>query len=106
MKTFLFLIVAFPLAGFLVNGLGRKYFSKRYMAFNACGQILTSFVLSIIAFLTVTETGGQTVKYFDFINVGSLRIPFEFQIDQLSSLFLLMQMLFPLFLHTIPCRRG
>src|SRR5205085_7352910 len=27
--------------------------------------------------------------YFDFINVGSLRIPFAFQIDQLSSLFLL-----------------
>jgi NADH-quinone oxidoreductase subunit L len=89
MKIFLFLIVAFPLAGFLVNGLGRKFFSKRYMAFNACGQILASFVLSIIAFLTVTETGGQTVKYFDFISVGSLRIPFEFQIDQLSSLFLL-----------------
>jgi NADH-quinone oxidoreductase subunit L len=89
MKTFLILIVAFPLAGFLVNGLGRKFFSKRYIAFNACGQILASLVLSIIAFLTVTETGGQTVKYFDFINVGSLRIPFEFQIDQLSALFLL-----------------
>jgi NADH-quinone oxidoreductase subunit L len=89
MKIFLILIVAFPLAGFLVNGLGRKFFSKRYIAFNACGQILASFVLSIIAFHTVTETGGQTVKYFDFINVGSLRIPFEFQIDQLSSLFLL-----------------
>ena len=89
MKTFLILIVAFPLAGFLVNGLGRKFFSKRYMAFNACGQIFTSFVFSVIAFLTVKEDGGQVVKYFDFINVGSLRIPFEFQIDQLSSLFLL-----------------
>jgi NADH-quinone oxidoreductase subunit L len=89
MKIFLFLIVAFPLAGFLVNGLGRNFFGKRYMAFNACGQIFASFVLSIIAFFTVTETGGETVKYFDFINVGSLQIPFEFQIDQLSSLFLL-----------------
>jgi NADH-quinone oxidoreductase subunit L len=89
MKLFLFLIIAFPLAGFLLNGLGRKSFSKRFIAFNACGQILASFVFSIIAFLAVKENGGQVIKYFDFINVGSLKIPFEFQIDQLSSLFLL-----------------
>lgn len=89
MKIFLILIVAFPLAGFLINGLGRRFFSRSYIASNACGQIFASFVLSVIAFFTVMETGGQTIKYFDFIHVGSLRIPFEFQIDQLSSLFLL-----------------
>jgi NADH-quinone oxidoreductase subunit L len=89
MKLFLFLIVAFPLAGFLLNGLGRKSFSKRFIAFNACGQILASLVFSIIAFLAIKENGGQVIKYFDFLNVGSLKIPFEFQIDQLSSLFLL-----------------
>ena len=85
----LLLIVLFPLAGFLINGLGRKAFGKKYIAYNACGQILTSFIFSVIAFMDVKENGGQTIKYFDFINVGSLRIPFEFQIDQLSSLFLL-----------------
>ena len=89
MKGFLLLIVLFPLAGFIINGLGRNVFGKKYIAYNACGQIFTSFVFSIIAFITVTETGGQTIKYFDFINVGSLKIPFEFKIDQLSSLFLL-----------------
>ena len=89
MKLFLFLIVAFPLAGFLINGLGRNYLGKRFIAFNACGQLLASFVFSIIAFLAVKENGGQVIKYFDFLNVGSLKIPFEFQIDQLSSLFLL-----------------
>jgi len=89
MKTILLLIVVLPLAGFLINGLGRKSFSKRYIAFNACSQILAAFVLSIIAFLAVKENGGQVVKYFDFINVGNLKIPFAFQIDQLSSLFLL-----------------
>lgn len=89
MKLLLLLIVLFPLAGFLVNGLGRKFFSKKYIAFNACGQVLTSFVFSIIAFMTVRENGGHVEKYFDFINVGSLKIPFAFQIDELSSLFLL-----------------
>jgi NADH-quinone oxidoreductase subunit L len=31
----------------------------------------------------------SVVSYFDFIRVGSLKIPFAFQIDQLSTLFLL-----------------
>src|SRR5688572_16710688 len=89
MKTVLLLIVLLPFAGFIINGLGRNYFSKRYISFNACGQILASFVFSIVAFMAVKENGGETVKYFDFINVGSLRIPFEFKIDQLSAIFLL-----------------
>jgi len=89
MKVLLLLIVLLPFAGFVINGLGRKVFSKRYIAFNACGQILTSFVFSVVAFMTVKETGGQTIHYFDFISVGKLKIPFEFKIDQLSSLFLL-----------------
>ncbi|MDZ4794029.1 MAG: NADH-quinone oxidoreductase subunit L [Bacteroidota bacterium] len=89
MKIVLLLIILFPLAGFLVNGLGRKLFGKRFIALNACTQILAAFVFSIVAFMEVRETGGQVIKYFDFIHVGSLKIPFEFQIDQLSSLFLL-----------------
>ena len=89
MKTILLLIVLFPLAGFLINGLGRKFFGKRYIAFNACSQILASFIASIVAFMTVKETGGQVVNYFDFISVRSLHVPFSFQIDQLSAIFLL-----------------
>lgn len=89
MKLFLLLIVAFPLAGFLINGLGRKVVSKGFIAVNASGQILASFIFSLLAFMDVKTNGGQVIKYFDFINVGSLKIPFEFQIDQLSSIFLL-----------------
>lgn len=89
MKTFLLLIVFLPFAGFLINGLGRKFWSKNFIAYNACGQILASFILSIIVFQAVRENGGQVVKYFDFISVGTLKIPFAFQIDQLSTLFLL-----------------
>ena len=89
MKLLLGLIVLWPLAGFVLNGLGRKIRNKRIIAVHACGQILASFVLSIIVFLQVKENGGQVVHYFDFINVGSLNIPFEFQIDQLSAIFLL-----------------
>ena len=89
MKTILLLIVLLPFAGFLINGLGRKLFGKGYIAYNACGQILASFVLSVLVFMTVRESGGQVVNYFDFISVASLKVPFAFQVDQLSSIFLL-----------------
>src|SRR5687768_14368725 len=89
MKLFLILIIAAPLAGFLVNGLGRKYLSRSFITLNACGFLLISFIFSVLVFLAVKENGGQVVKYFDFISAGSLKIPFEFQADQLSAIFLL-----------------
>ncbi|HMG66303.1 MAG TPA: NADH-quinone oxidoreductase subunit L [Chitinophagaceae bacterium] len=89
MKTVLLLIVLLPFAGFLVNGLGRKVLGKRLIAFKACGVLLASFILSVVAFMSVKENGGEVVYYFDFISVHSLRVPFAFQIDQLSAIFLL-----------------
>jgi NADH-quinone oxidoreductase subunit L len=89
MKVFLGLIVLWPLAGFLINGLGRKIISKKVIAYHACGQILASFIFSLVVFWQVKENGAQVVNYFDFISVRSLRIPFAFQIDQLSAVFLL-----------------
>jgi NADH-quinone oxidoreductase subunit L len=89
MKFFFLYLLLAPFIGFLINGLGRNLFSKRFISFNACGQILVSFVFSLITFQTVRESGGKVINYFDFINVGSLKIPFAFQIDQLSTLFLL-----------------
>ncbi|MCW3118604.1 MAG: NADH-quinone oxidoreductase subunit, partial [Chitinophagaceae bacterium] len=82
-------IVLWPLAGFLINGLGRKIRNKKIIAWHACGQILASFICSLIAFNYVRENGVQVVSYFDFISIGSLKIPFEFQVDQLTSIFLL-----------------
>ena len=89
MKIILGFIVLWPLAGFILNGLGRRVRSKKTIAYYACGQILASFVFSLIAFWQVKEKGGQVVNYFDFINVASLKVPFAFQIDQLSVIFLL-----------------
>ncbi len=85
----IYLIAVLPLAGFLLNGLGRKFLSKSMVSIIGSGVILASFVLSIWVFLQVKDGHAGTVHYFDFINIGSLRIPFEFKIDQLSSLFLL-----------------
>lgn len=88
---FAWLIPLLPLIGFLVNGLGRKVLPKPVIATVGSGTILVSFILSLILFLDVRagQTGTGVVHYFDFINVGNIRIPFDFQIDALSSLFLL-----------------
>jgi NADH-quinone oxidoreductase subunit L len=89
MNLYLLLIVLLPLAGFLLNGLGRRRLSKSMVSLVGCGVILASFVLSVLVFLDVKANGGEVVQYFDFISVGALKIPFALQADQLSALFLL-----------------
>ena len=84
-----YLIPLLPLFGFLINGLGRKHLSKLTIGIIGSGVILASFVLSIWVFLQVKGGNTHEAQYFDFISVGSLKIPFAFKIDQLSSLFLL-----------------
>jgi NADH-quinone oxidoreductase subunit L len=84
-----YLIPLLPLIGFLVNGLGRKYFSKSMISVIGCGTILASFALSIWVFVQVKNGNTHVAEYFNFISVGNLTIPFAFQVDALSSLFLL-----------------
>jgi len=83
------LIPFLPLLGFLINGLGRKVLSKSLISIVGCGVVLASFVISIWVFLQVKEGNTHVASYFDFISVRSLHIPFAFQIDQLSTIFLL-----------------
>lgn len=89
MKVIIGLIILWPFIGFLFNGLGRHFWSKKIIAYKATGFIVASFICSVFAFLNVQEQGAITVHYFDFINTASLKIPFDFKVDALSSLFLL-----------------
>ncbi|TMI96148.1 MAG: NADH-quinone oxidoreductase subunit L [Bacteroidetes bacterium] len=84
-----YLIPLLPLIGFLITGLGRRYLSKPLTGIIGSGVILFSFLLSVWIFFQVKEGNSGVVSYFNFISAGSLKIPFSFQIDALSSLFLL-----------------
>ncbi len=84
-----YLIPLFPLLGFLINGLGRNKLSKGVIGTIGSGAILASFIVSLILFFQVKGGNTEVVNYFNFISVGNLSIPFAFQIDQLSSIFLL-----------------
>lgn len=85
------LIPVLPLLGFLINGLGRKQVSKTLAGIIGSGTVLISFVISLLIFLQLGngQVPKEAIHYFDFINVSSLKIGFDFQIDQLSSIFLL-----------------
>ncbi len=87
--TLAYLVPLLPLIGFLINGLLRKQLSKSLIGIIGCGSILGSFIISLLIFLQVKEGNTDVIHYFNFITVGDFSIPFAFQIDQLSSLFLL-----------------
>lgn len=89
MSKLVYLVPLFPLLGFLVNGLGRKSMSKSLISIVGSGSILASFVVSLLIFFDVKANGGSVVTLFNFISVESFTIPFAFQVDQLSTLFLL-----------------
>ena len=102
MKNLILLIPLLPFLGFLINGLGRKYLSKGMVSLIGCGTVLFSFLISVFVFLRLDDITGEriisqsarvvgdtVIRYFDFITVGNLKIPFSFQVDQLSTVFLL-----------------
>jgi NADH-quinone oxidoreductase subunit L len=91
MTQLVWLVPVLPLAGFLINGLCRNYLTKALTGIIGSGVILAAFMVSLLIFGEVRHEGFQpvVVNYFDFISVGSLHISFGFQVDQLSSLFLL-----------------
>lgn len=85
------LIPLFPLLGFLFNGFFGKKVSKSFSGILASGAILASFVVSVIVFMQLQASSEKShiVEVFSWINSGSLHIPFEFLIDPLSTVFLL-----------------
>jgi len=83
------LIPVLPLIGFLINGLFRNSLSKSVAGFVGSAVIFASFALSIFVFLQVKGGNIHLAHYFNLINIDALRIGFDFKIDQLSSLFLL-----------------
>lgn len=91
MSKYVYLVPLFPLIGFLINGLFRKWISKSVSGIIGSGVILASFVLSLLIFFEVKEDHFQPVivSLFEFIRAGKLSIPFSFLVDPLSVLFLL-----------------
>ncbi|MGC8750077.1 NADH-quinone oxidoreductase subunit L [Hydrotalea sp.] len=89
MSQLVYLVPLLPLAGFLINGLLRKSLSKQAVSIIGCGVILIAFLISLGLFFQVKANGPIIQTYFNFIDIKGLNIPFSFQVDALSVLFML-----------------
>ncbi len=87
----IYLVPLLPLIGCLINGLGRNVLSKTVVGITGSVVVFISFSISVLVFLAVSKEGfvTQNISYFNFIHVAKLTIPFEFQVDQLTAIFLL-----------------
>lgn len=85
------LIPLFPLLGFLINGFFGKKIGKSLSGLIASVSVLASLIVSILIFVELggSEEKSHIVNLFSWINSDTLQIPFEFLVDPLSTLFLL-----------------
>jgi len=86
----LWLIPVFPLLGFLLNGIFGRRFSKAAVNSIAIGSVLLSFawVLKTLASLGDLNA-AHTEQYFTWIQSGILNVGFDFTVDRLTAVMLL-----------------
>ncbi|QIX62183.1 NADH-quinone oxidoreductase subunit L [Hymenobacter sp. BT18] len=88
-STFLYVLIPLlPFLGFLINGLLNRKLSGTVAGAISSLAVLGSFAISVFLFLNFQYQ--YTVTLFDWISVGSMQIPFSYQIDQLSLIMLLL----------------
>ena len=87
----IWLVPAFPLVGFILNGLFGKFFGKRFVSYVGPLSIGFAFLQSLVLFFTMLSTEGHALHetLYTWMQTGILHVELGFQVDQLSALFLL-----------------
>ena len=91
----LWLIPVFPLAGFAINGLIGRKSGKNVVNAVAIGSVLLSFlwVLKALSAMGMFGAGmpeeAHVERYFTWIQSGNLNVGFDFAVDRLSAVMLL-----------------
>ena len=87
----IWLVPAFPLLGFLLNGFLGKRFGTRFVTFVGPLAIALSFAQSMVLFFQMLEAEGNVLKehLYTWIVSGNFEAGINFQVDQLSGLYLL-----------------
>jgi NADH-quinone oxidoreductase subunit L len=92
MSEFVWLVPVLPLLGFILIGLLNRRLPRQVASVIACSAVLGSFLLSLGLFFQLAgQETSTSVTYtcFDWISAGTLKIPFAFLVDPLSSVMLL-----------------
>ena len=85
------LIIVLPIAALLVNGVLVRAFvgpSSKYAGYITVAAIGGSFVLSLMALLTVMSDGPLRLESHNWIDIGGLNLEFGLMLDQLSVIML------------------
>ena len=89
--TQIWLVPAFPLLGFLLNGFFGKRFGAGFVSFVGPLAIGLSFVQSIVLFFEMLSTKENVIQehLYTWISSGNFEVGINFYVDQLSGLYLL-----------------
>lgn len=87
MLQFVWLIPVLPLLGFLCISFFQKQLPGKSAGIIGSITVLVAFLISCGLFFQLSEPA--TITYFDWINVGTLKIPISFLIDPVSCVMLL-----------------
>ena len=87
----IWLVPAFPLLGFLLNGFLGKRFGTRFVTFVGPLAIALSFAQSLVLFFQMLKAEGNVLHehLYTWISSGNFEAGINFQVDQLSGLYLL-----------------
>jgi NADH-quinone oxidoreductase subunit L len=86
----LWLIPTLPLAGFLINGLFGRRFSKGLVNTFAIGSVVLAFAWVVKTLLALGDLNTPHVEhYFTWIQSGSLNIGWDMAVDRLTAIMLL-----------------
>ena len=94
MTSWVWLAVALPLAGFLVNGALslRRPDAKGVVSLVGAGVLVAAFLVSLGVFVELVARPPEhaaIVRLWSWLPVGTLQIDLAFQVDQLSAVMLL-----------------
>ena len=86
----LWLIPALPLAGFLVNGIFGRRWPNKAVSLVACGSALLSFLWVLKTLLALGDLDAPYLeRYYTWIQSGWLHVGFDFALDRLTAVMLL-----------------
>src|SRR5215467_7312346 len=85
----LWLIPILPLAGFVINGLFGRRFPKALINTVAIASVVLSFAWVLKTVTGVDLSTPHTEHYFTWIQSGTLTINWDFSIDRLTAVMLL-----------------
>ena len=80
------LIVFFPVAGLLINAAAGKFLGEKWVGVVASGAAGLSFVIAVLQLIGLASNGYApvTIHLADWLVIGSLRVPWEFQVTRRS----------------------